>query len=115
MGANGPMLTPAKRHAVTPVISPAIRLIIRSVIRLTITLAATHAGFGFDWSGLCVAQSESGWNQRGLETWGVAEHGYLSRCGLRGEACARRLRERSVFNCGLGLREPCYIRAKNRN
>ena len=33
----------------------------------------------------------------------------------RGEACARRLRERSVFNCGLGLREPYYVRAKNRN
>jgi hypothetical protein len=33
--------------------------------------------------------------------------------GCRGEACVRRLRESSVFNCGLWLREPYYVRAKN--
>jgi hypothetical protein len=33
--------------------------------------------------------------------------------GRSGEACARRSRERLVFNCGLRLREPYYVRAKN--
>jgi hypothetical protein len=33
--------------------------------------------------------------------------------GRRGEACACRVYLRRVFGCGLGLRGPRYVRAKN--
>ena len=45
-------------------------------------------------------------------TAGVAASGNGDRGG-GGEACARRVREGSEFDCGLGLREPCYVRAKD--
>jgi hypothetical protein len=48
-----------------------------------------------------------------------ADIGFMARmpmlfcCGGGGEACACRMSLRGVFDCGLGLRGPSYVRAKD--